>query len=220
MNPSYMASMRAASTMMLNLFLGIPHVPKTKKETSINGRAFAPGKGVQQEASSDEKEAKVQAHLAKLRNDVRTRAGIGKVYGKPGVDPVSPKVRKAIDDAYQYRVGQEDNARAADLLDKTTVAFKTAQAKRGPPHWLPNAKIDERSTHEQTLEALHRTHAAYIERRIKLNREEAAEKAIPIWPAGSYPISDLIELRDEEQERRKRIAACVVHTGERINTEE
>ncbi len=88
MNPSYMASMKALSTLYLSAFMGIEPKPvvKKEKETSINGRAFAPGKGVQQEMSGPEKEAKVDAHLAQLRKDVEVRTGVmgGHKYERVG----------------------------------------------------------------------------------------------------------------------------------------
>lgn len=53
--------------------MGIPHVSK-KHTTSINGRAFALGHGVQQEESGEVKEAKVRAHLDKLAVEAKTRS--------------------------------------------------------------------------------------------------------------------------------------------------
>lgn len=78
MNPSFTAMQKAWAQTMSNLMYGRTHVPKKDVETSINGRAFAPGKGVQQMLSSEEKEVIVQAHLDKLAAEARGRAnGVG-----------------------------------------------------------------------------------------------------------------------------------------------
>lgn len=67
MNPSFMAAMAG---MMKRAG---PGDKKVKHETSINGRAFAPGKGVQQE-SGPEKEAKVRKHLDQLAAEAKARS--------------------------------------------------------------------------------------------------------------------------------------------------
>lgn len=74
MNPTFPAAMQAICQSMSNLMRGVEHTPNKKTETSITGRAFAPGKGVQQE-TGPEKEAKVREHLRRLRVDARIRAG-------------------------------------------------------------------------------------------------------------------------------------------------
>ncbi len=261
MNPSFMAMQKALARLFVLACTGKTHEPKPKGkiETSINGRAFAPGKGVQQEVSSDEKEAKVQAQLTKLRDDVRTRAGIGEVFGKPGLDPVSPKVRKAIDDAYQYRVGTSDMVTAAcDRLTAKAAAFYGTDPRTDAEIQEDNAKlmtalygsdngvkITEDTPHDIVVRELHRTHAAYIERQIALNRRNTAERQIPLGEVEEpkYPTSDLIDAFHEHIEEQQaqaeahaelkrerdaeietaitdRIEACIIHTGERRNTEE
>lgn len=127
MNPSFMAMNKAITSMMF----GHKHVPKAKgtQETSINGRAFAPGKGVQQEISSEAKEAKVRAHLDNLASEVKARS----TY------PCSDMVTEANEFEAQRELAAQ--LRASDLLDKTNTAFKTAQAGR-TPHWMPGAFRD------------------------------------------------------------------------------
>ncbi len=198
MNPSFMAMLQMKPLDIMNVILGL-HQPKAKKETSINGRAFAPGHGHQQEVSSDEKEAKVQAHLAKLRDDVRARAGISKVYGKPGVDPVSPKVRKALDDAYQYRVGKAPEGHnlyniCADERMNALLATPTEDEQETYPY---SDMVQEANEH-QAQQAQAEAHA-------ELKRERDAEIHIAI--------TDRITAREAwvKQEMARNAAT---HTGE------
>lgn len=65
MNPSFMA--------MLGGMMKKPGTKKVKHETSINGRAFAPGKGVQQN-TGPEHEAKVRSHLTQLAAEAKARS--------------------------------------------------------------------------------------------------------------------------------------------------
>lgn len=73
MNPTFPAAMQAICKSISNLMKGVEHTPNKKTETSITGRAFAPGKGVQQD-TGPEKEAKVREHLRRLAVDAHIRA--------------------------------------------------------------------------------------------------------------------------------------------------
>lgn len=231
MNPSYMASMKATSTMILNAFLGIPHKPKAEKETSINGRAFAPGKGVQQEVSSEEKEAKVQAHLDKLAKEA--------------------KARYLYDTSKYPEIFEVKNAALVkeEIEDRNENPSKVMTALYGADN---ACKIDETSTHEQVLKALHEDHAAYITRQIALNRTNYRETGIDTVVSKrnmsgadidepKYPTSDLIDALHEHiaeldaqtamtdrikavqnrfadaQDRREAARKAAIHTGERVD---
>lgn len=223
MNPSYMASMKATSTMILNAFLGIPHKPKAEKETSINGRAFAPGKGVQQEVSSEEKEVKVRAHLDKLASECKARY-LDECSKYPYVEEHSYPRSDMVVLMEEAQAQREIESGIVDPVDYATaeqkrrdrITFNTkANAKvMTALYGADNAcKIDETSTHEQVLEALHKDHAAYITRQIALNRTNYRETGIdtvkePIEP--KYPTSDLIDALHEhmaEQEAAEKLHA-------------
>lgn len=151
MNPSYIASMKATSTMILNAFLGISHKPKAEKKTSINGRAFAPGKGVQQEVSSEAKEAKVRAHLDKLAKETEAR------YAANPYDALSPAesyeaeeprypTSDLIDELRDHIAETEENNDRYEALrslkrDRVRGAMVAAR-KATNPHWMPGAFRD------------------------------------------------------------------------------
>lgn len=165
MNPSYMAWQQAMIKQSMNFFMGIPHQPKTQKPVE-EGPAFAskdtkkfPRSDLIEMAEEEQKERDTRAHLDQLAKECKERAA-------------------------EHQLADEIHAK--DLLDKTTAAFKASQAKRGLPSRLEaaafygsdnGAKIDETSTHEEVLEALHRAHQEHIAD-LKREREAEIETAI------------------------------------------
>ncbi len=207
MNPSFMAMQKAISASWVKAMMGIEPKPmvKKEKETSINGRAFAPGKGVQQELSGPEKEAKVDAHLAQLRKDVEVRTGVmgGHAYDRVGYTHWTPNAQRDVDLANARKL---DDAQQAEKEKFNTAADdKVMTALYGSDN---GAKIDDDTPHDIVVRELHRTHAAYIERRIALNRRNTAEKDIPLGET-KYPTGYRVDLLHEnvaEQEAERELA--------------
>ncbi len=73
LNPIFFPFAKAMQNVWIDACLGIEHAPKAKKDPNT-GAAFAKNVGAQQDEPSDEKEAKVRAHLDQLAREARVRA--------------------------------------------------------------------------------------------------------------------------------------------------
>lgn len=211
MNPSFTAMQKAWMTTMSNMLFGIEHKPKKAgdKETSINGRAFAPGKGVQQLESSEEKEANIRKHLVKLASEAKAR------YLKHIAE--FPTVRE-IDAKKRYVETQAEIQRGKADAWQIGVAYS-------PPHIMRHQKP---YSAEELSSAKKEDREAYIQRQMEINRRtELLDLKADAEP--NYPTSDLIDALHEHlaeidahtaiTDRIDAAHTACVYTGERMTLE-